>query len=363
MSSLYFRCCEMEEESKQSQSELKLLHSRHAKYFQRTLAVLPSSLASYDTQRITLLFFGVSGLDVLDGLESIANTKTHIVDWLYSCLVSSQEDEKISWSGWRGSTTIKLANSSLPSHEYDQGHIAMTYTALATLIILGDDLSRVNRKSVVAGVRALQLTDGSYRAALGGGENDMRFLYCAACVCTILNDWAGMDQDAAVDYVLASFSYEGGVGQGPGLEAHGGSTFCAVAALSLMGRLEEVGEARLESLTAWCVQRQVPGSGYMGRPNKPEDTCYSFWVGATLAILGRLDMTDTSASRNYVLSTQDPVTGGMAKWVDSGVDPLHTYMGLSGLSLQGEAGVALVDPCLNITVRAKQWLESLHKTW
>ena len=97
----------------ETESELELLHSRHAKYFQRTLAVLPCSLASYDTQRITLLFFGVSGLDVLERLESIASTKSHIVDWLYSCLVSSPEDEKISWSGWRGSTTIKLANSSL----------------------------------------------------------------------------------------------------------------------------------------------------------------------------------------------------------------------------------------------------------
>ena len=197
----------MEETSEQSQSELKLLHSRHAKYFQRTLAVLPSSLASYDTQRITLLFFGVSGLDVLERLESLADSQTHIVSWLYSCLVSSQEEEKISRSGWRGSTTIKLANCSLPSHEEDQGHIAMTYTALATLIILGDDLSRVDRKAVVAGVRALQLADGSFRAALGGGENDMRFLYCAACVCSILNDWEGMDQDLAVNYVLASFSF------------------------------------------------------------------------------------------------------------------------------------------------------------
>jgi len=349
--------------SVQSSDELQLLHSRHAKYFQRTLAVLPCSLASFDTQRLTLVFFAVSGLDVLERLENISDSKAHIVDWLYSCLVSSEEEDSISWSGWRGSTTLKLANTCLPSHEHDQGHIAMTYTALATLIILGDDLSKVNRKSVLAGVRALQLPNGSYKAALGGGENDMRFLYCAACVCSILNDWAGMDQDLAVDYVVASLSFEGGVGQGPGLEAHGGSTFCAVAALSLMGRLEDLGPASLESLTAWCVARQVPGSGYSGRPNKPEDTCYSFWVGATLAILGKLDLTDTKASRQFVLSTQDPVIGGMAKWVDSGVDPLHTYMGLSGLSLQGEAGVAMVDPCLNISVRAKQWLESLHRTW
>ena len=114
----------------------------------------------------------------------------------------------------------------------------MTYTALASLLILGDDLSRINRPALLAGVRALQLPNGSFKAALEGNENDMRFLYCAACICSILNDWSGMDTDLAVQYVSDSVSYEGGVGQGPGLEAHGGSTYCAVAALSLMGRLQ-----------------------------------------------------------------------------------------------------------------------------
>ena len=43
---------------------------------------------------------------------------------------------------------------------YDSGHIAMTYTALLTLLILGDDLSRVNKSAVLAGLRQLQLRDG-----------------------------------------------------------------------------------------------------------------------------------------------------------------------------------------------------------
>merc|ERR1719150_1253109 len=73
----------------------------------------------------------------------------------------------------------------------------MTYTALASLVILGDDLGRVDRKAVLAGVKALQLPDGSFKAALEGGENDMRFLYCAACICTILDDWSGMDTERA----------------------------------------------------------------------------------------------------------------------------------------------------------------------
>ena len=36
----------------------------------------------------------------------------------------------------------------------------MTYTALLSLIILGDDLSRVNRLAIVTGLRQLQLPDG-----------------------------------------------------------------------------------------------------------------------------------------------------------------------------------------------------------
>lgn len=38
----------------------------------------------------------------------------------------------------------------------------MTYTGLCCLIILGDDLSRVNKEACLAGLRALQLEDGRY---------------------------------------------------------------------------------------------------------------------------------------------------------------------------------------------------------
>lgn len=46
------------------------------------------------------------------------------------------------------------------SHPYDSGHVAMTYTGLCSLLILGDDLSRVNKEAVLAGLRVLQLEDG-----------------------------------------------------------------------------------------------------------------------------------------------------------------------------------------------------------
>jgi len=56
---------------------------------------------------------------------------------------------------------MKESNFSLKDAcEYDCSHIAMTYTALASLLILGDDLSRVNRPAVIGALKALQLPDG-----------------------------------------------------------------------------------------------------------------------------------------------------------------------------------------------------------
>ena len=50
-----------------------------------------------------------------------------------------------------------------------------------------------------------------------------------------------------------------------------------------MDRLESSFEAEeLEKIKRWCLVRQK--SGFQGRPNKPVDTCYSFWVGASLKV-------------------------------------------------------------------------------
>ena len=50
-----------------------------------------------------------------------------------------------------------------------------------------------------------------------------------------------------------------------------------------MNRLESCFEAHeLEQIKKWCLFRQK--SGFQGRPNKPVDTCYSFWLGASLQV-------------------------------------------------------------------------------
>uniref|UniRef100_A0A915KFX8 Prenyltransferase alpha-alpha toroid domain-containing protein n=1 Tax=Romanomermis culicivorax TaxID=13658 RepID=A0A915KFX8_ROMCU len=64
----------------------------------------------------------------------------------------------------------------------------------------------------------------------------------------------------------------------------GGSTYCAVAALYMLNQLIPpntfFSQQDLEKLKKWCLLRQ--NEGFFGRPNKPDDSCYTFWIGATL---------------------------------------------------------------------------------
>ncbi|XP_077923733.1 geranylgeranyl transferase type-1 subunit beta isoform X1 [Halichoerus grypus] len=268
--------------------------------------------------------------------------------------------------GFRGSSYLGIpfnpSKNPGTAHPYDSGHIAMTYTGLSCLVILGDDLSRVNKEACLAGLRALQLEDGSFCAVPEGSENDMRFVYCASCICYMLNNWSGMDMKKAINYIRRSMSYDNGLAQGAGLESHGGSTFCGIASLCLMGKLEEVfSEKELNRIKRWCIMRQQ--NGYHGRPNKPVDTCYSFWVGATLKLLKIFQYTNFEKNRNYILSTQDRLVGGFAKWPDSHPDALHAYFGICGLSLMEESGICKVHPALNVSTRTSERLRDLHQSW
>lgn len=174
----------------------RLAREKHVKYFQRLLQVMPSSLADFDSTRPMIAYFAFSGLDLLNSLDKIGDqAKSEAIDWIYRLQVEGAGPR----SGFQASTTIPKDIS-----EYQCGHLAMTYTSLVTLLILGDDLSRVDRQSIIEGVRACQNPDGSFMAMVIGCESDMRFLYCASCVSAILDNWSGVDIPRAVDYILRS---------------------------------------------------------------------------------------------------------------------------------------------------------------
>ena len=124
-------------------------------------------------------------------------------------------------------------------------------------------------------------------------ETDLRFTYCALAIHYILQGKRGdvvsdFSMEKAVDFVKNCQSYQGGFGQTPGLEAHGGSTYCAVASLVMSGA-EIPNEGKL---VQWLMLRQervvdrdVPSCGFNGRSNKIADSCYTFWVGSCLGML------------------------------------------------------------------------------
>ena len=66
-------------------------------------------------------------------------------------------------------------------------------------------------------------------------------------------------------------------------EAHGGYTFCGLAALLILGEADKLD---LDKCTEWLCLRQIrEEGGFNGRINKLVDSCYNFWQGASFEML------------------------------------------------------------------------------
>ena len=109
-------------------------------------------------------------------------------------------------------------------------------------------------------------------------------MYTALSVASMTNLLDEGLAKGAAEWIAACQTYEGGIGATPGEEAHGGYTFCGLAAVVLLGRTELL---RLPQLTSWLVDRQMGmHGGFQGRTNKLVDGCYSFWQ-VTSGVAGR----------------------------------------------------------------------------
>lgn len=142
---------------------------------------------------MTLACFTISALDLLDALEThtSADERAAYIDWIYRCQHPN--------GGFRGFTGADPGRQRSEKNEcWDPANLAATYFALATLVILGDDLKRVQRRECLQWLRSLQVEDGSFgegKRAFGevSGGGDVRFGYCAASVKWILS--RGSDSD------------------------------------------------------------------------------------------------------------------------------------------------------------------------
>lgn len=135
---------------------------------------------------MTLAFFILSALDLLDALDNriLDEERKSYVDWIYRCQHPN--------GGFRGFTGADLGTSSNEQNRcWDPANLAATYFALASLIILQDDLQGVRVAECLSWLQQLQQQDGSFgesQTAEGRvvGGQDVRYCYCAAGVRRIL---------------------------------------------------------------------------------------------------------------------------------------------------------------------------------
>lgn len=286
------------------------------RFFKHHLKRLPSGYERHETSKMSLVMFCLNGI-LLNGGE--IDDRDGIVQWILD-----QYIDDVEFGGFRGSNASGLSSKTPSVH--NRGDLPATYTALVSLLLLDQPVTpfKANLTGLVA---SCQQSNGSFVPFKGSTEADMRFVYCACATSFILQDWSGVQMDQLVEYIKASQSFDGGIGQGPGMESHGGSTFCAIASLHMMNRLDAVNCKRV---IKWCCERQQ--MGFQGRINKDDDTCYSFWIGATLDVLGVYHLVNQETNAAFLATTASKF-GGYGKGPGDIPDLLHSSLGTCALHI------------------------------
>ncbi|KAJ3054291.1 hypothetical protein HK097_002173 [Rhizophlyctis rosea] len=226
-------------------------------------------------------------------------------------------------------------------------HLATTYAAVNALAIVGtkEAYDVVDRASLLSFFIRLKQPDGSFLMH-DGGEADARGTYCIASCARLLNLPTAQLFSSSPEFVVRCQSYEGGLSGYPGVEAHGGYTFCALAAMEIMQKTDLVD---LDALANWITNRQMSfEGGFSGRTNKLVDGCYSFWQGGSMPILEvaltrrarksefnarPVEIFNRESLQEYILICCQSGVGGLRDKPSSLADYYHSCYCLSGLSV------------------------------
>ena len=176
---------------------------KHTKYFIRCLGLLPSQYTETDSNRMSLLFFGVLGLAVLGTLETATTAEQRNIwsAWIMSCQIGS--------GGFRGTPLMELGNENSRHEGYDIPHLPSTYFALITLIHLNQDIKSLNGLDILQWIKTLQIPSGKTTSVKCQGQSDIfdvRFNYFVAVIRKILQEHGFVIEDsteAPVKHLLA----------------------------------------------------------------------------------------------------------------------------------------------------------------
>jgi len=301
-----------------------LNRERHVSFLLRGLKRLSESYECLDASRPWLCYWIVHSLALLENLPS-EETLQHVVEFLGRC-----QHPEGGFSGGPGQ---------LP-------HLAPTYAAVNALCTIGTDeaLAVIDRKGLAKFIRTMRDPESGGFRLEATGETDVRGAYCAASVALLTQIMQPDMFSGTGDWVLSCQTYEGGFAGCPGMEAHGGYSFCAFAALVLLGK-EKLCD--LPAFTRWIVNRQMRfEGGFQGRTNKMVDGCYSFWQGGAFPLIhatltqegdAAIDhqnwIFDQQALQEYILVCCQHTGGGLVDKPGKNRDFYHSCYCLSGLSV------------------------------
>jgi len=326
---------------------LKFQREKHIAYLNAHLKGFHKSYIDFTQNHLSGIFFIVSSLSILDALDEMPCSKKELIELIYKFQIPVLKDDKTHAHayGFRGGLHLPWTPETEKSlYPNDMGHIANTYCALAVLKICGDDLSRVNKKEIAESLRYYQNPEtGCFQCIpceIGNTEEDVRFIYCACNICTLLNDWSGFDKEKAIEYITKCQTYTGGFGWTPTAEAHSGLTFTIIASLAMMNALDRI--PNRSALVEYLISRL--NEGWNGRIGKIYDACYAFWNLGSLVALGIFDTSpikkgfnvkefvNEKQSEQFLFQCQRAM-GGFSKHTFSKMpDPIHTLYSLTALS-------------------------------
>uniref|UniRef100_A0A1B6EPX8 Protein farnesyltransferase subunit beta n=1 Tax=Cuerna arida TaxID=1464854 RepID=A0A1B6EPX8_9HEMI len=315
--SLFYKKAEIDPE------EPLLRKETHVSYLRKNLTHLPSFYQCLDASRPWLCYWIVHALVLLKSSLS-KDESVHVAQFLGRC-----QNEDGGFGGGPGQLS----------------HLAPTYAAINTLcsLALPESYSIINREKLKRFLWSVRQDDGSFCMHVGG-EVDIRGLYCALSVARLTNVYTEDLFSGSAEWIVTCQTYEGGFSGTPGMEAHGGYAFCAIAALSLLCK-EHLCD--IKSLLRWTVNRQMQfEGGFQGRTNKLVDGCYSFWQGGAFPIIQRIIcmqgderiqterwLFHSTALQQYILVCCQDNNGGLIDKPTKPRDIYHSCYTLSGLSV------------------------------
>ncbi|XP_078419312.1 protein farnesyltransferase subunit beta isoform X1 [Cetorhinus maximus] len=311
-----------------SQLQPVLQREKHFQYLKKGLRHLSESYVCLDASRPWLCYWILHSLELLG--EPIDDCMaSDICQFLTRC---------------------QSPNGGFGGGPGQEPHLAPTYAAVNALCIIGTEeaYNVINREKLLEFLYSVKQPNGSFTMHVSG-EVDVRSTYCAASVASLTNIITPTLFEGTPEWVLRCQNWEGGIGGVPGMEAHGGYSFCGMAAMVI---LKKEWMLDLKALLRWVTSRQMRfEGGFQGRCNKLVDGCYSFWQAGLLPLLHRalhVDGKDSlsmmhwmfhqEALQEYILLCCQNSTGGLLDKPGKSRDFYHTCYCLSGLSVAQHFG-------------------------